>query len=258
MNSPPRTSSPPRIAYRAGVPGTAPPSAVQALAEVMVCQQLREAEGVSELSWPEFSGLILAGPPSLGPLAADEGFIPAGFSLDPELPVSLDTDLDDRETQEQFLDLVLGYRDVRDLFREGWRIADLVAFNVRERFRVIGHDPKKHTLIGRLVAKAKDHPREFLETEIASLFLSALAKPMTRRKHVNVLEHIADFVAPRIDALHRDSLAESIASYGRGQAPRRVPLTLLRAYVEETGIAGLRAQSYLYPDPVLLRFLELG
>ena len=252
MNSIARPASPTRIAYRSHVPAGEIPGVIRTFAEVTTCLDLRQTEGALRLAWPEVSGfLVLTSPKGNGTLENDP-------PPDPELPVGTVAEMEDREAQEQFLDRVVGYREVRDLFREGWQLSDLVAFNVRERFRVIGHDPKKHKLIGRLLAKAKDHPREFLEREISSLFLSALAKPMTRRKHVHVLEQVAEFVGPKIEPRSRDELAKAIADYRGGVSPRSLPLALLRQHVEATGIAGLRAQSYLYPDETLLRFLELS
>ncbi|MEZ4648447.1 MAG: YbgA family protein [Candidatus Eisenbacteria bacterium] len=163
------------------------------------------------------------------------------------------TDLADAESLEQFLDEALAYHEVRALFREDWRTADLVAFNVRHRYRVIGHDPKKHTLIGRLVAKAKNHPREFLEQQITELFLSAIAKPMTRRKHAHVMTHVVELLGSKLDASEQSELADLIGSYAKGDIDRGEPLARLRDQVQATRIAGLVAQSYLFPDEILLR-----
>lgn len=205
----------------------------------------------SRLGWPGWCGLLLPTPPQ--DHAPDE--LP---DLDPQLPVVREGELVDPDATEQFLDRVVGYREVHDLFGVDWHLSDLVAFNIRHRFRVIGHDPKRHTLMGRLVAKAKDHPRDRIEREVTTHFLDALARPMTRRKHAHVLRHTAELVGPRIAPPEQAELEEAIAEYERGALSRRVPLRLLRRFAESAHIPGLRAQSYLYPDPLLERFLESG
>lgn len=251
MGNSDETSHPIRIACIAQANSEAAQEVARAFGDLLDCERIEISGPRPHLGWPTFSGLLLESAEQSGPGGADE-------TDDPALPVAVCSELADPESREQFLDCVVGYSEVRRLFRDGWRIADLIAFNVRERFRVIGHDPKKHKGIGRLVAKAKDHPREFLEAEITSLFLSALARPMTRRKHVHVLEHVAEFVARNLDPRSLEELTEAIAAYGRGEVHRRTPLILLRRHVEEVGVAGLRAQSYLYPNETLLRFLELA
>jgi uncharacterized protein YbgA (DUF1722 family) len=144
------------------------------------------------------------------------------------------------------------------LFHPSWSYADLTAFNTRERHRVIAHDPKRHRLIGRLVAKAKDHDRAELEREIADLYLGALAKPITRRKHVHVLENLAEILAPRSSDEFRDEMEQSIRAYAAGADQLWTVLQLVRGEALRQGLIGLAGQSYLDPDPIerALRFEE--
>ncbi len=160
------------------------------------------------------------------------------------------------EAVEHFLDEAYGHAQIRHLFAEGWTLDQLVAFNLRERYRVIVHDPKRHKLMGRIVAKAKDHPRERLQKEFSDLFLESLEKPTTRRKHLNVMETVREFLEPRVEKSDDAELAAVLAEYKAGRVPRYEPLRVLQRLVQSAGIAGLEAQSYLFPDEPQRRFLE--
>ena len=225
------------------------------LADLVRWQDLAQFARGTTASTPEVSGVVVlsSGDDPASQRAETSGSPVAAESPQPPAPpVRRIEELASGEALEQFIDEAVAYREVLALFRKEWTTADLVAFNVRNRYRVIGHDPKKHTLIGRLVAKAKDHPRDALAREITDLFLSAIAKPMTRRKHAHVMSHVAELLASKSSGTEQSELESAIASYASGAAPRSVPLGILRDQTRRTGIAGLAAQSYLFPDDVTL------
>lgn len=207
------------------------------------------------LGWPRFAGAIVVdtapcAPPGPGWVTAQAASFRSAVPLDEEMPIALSSDLGSTSELEHFVDRFVGYHQVRTLFREGWTIADLVAFNVRERYRIIGHDPKKHRLIGRIVAKAKDHPRDLVAAEVASLFLTALEHPMTARKHLHVMEHVAEILESKLGGTARDEIRRILEAYAAGDAPRADAILLLRQQARACGVAGLLAQSYLFPHAV--------
>lgn len=158
--------------------------------------------------------------------------------------------------RDHFLEQAIGRQRIRLLFHPSWSHAELVAFNTRERHRVIAHDPKRHRLIGRLVSKAKDHAREELEREVAELYTGALTKPVTRRKHANVLENVMEILEPGASADTRVAMAHALEAYTSGEERLWPVLELLRDEARRQGLIGLANQSYLDPDPIerALRF----
>jgi uncharacterized protein YbgA (DUF1722 family) len=79
--------------------------------------------------------------------------------------------------------------------------------------------------------------------------MEALAVHATARKHANVLQHIAGFCRPHLDAAERCELAGTIDDYRRGLVPLVVPITLLKHHVRRHGIAYVEGQLYLSPHP---------
>lgn len=149
---------------------------------------------------------------------------------------------------EAFFERAAGIERIERLFGPDWRISDVVAFNARERFRAIVHDPRKHTLMGRIVAKAKDHPREILVRDFTELYLSALARPVTRRKHRSLFTHVAALLGDRLDESQQEALRTVIGAYASGEVGRAVPLEQLRQHILSLGVRGLETQSYLFPS----------
>lgn len=173
-----------------------------------------------------------------------------------EPPAVTEERFSDEVERDHFFERALGHRRIRLLFHPSWSLAELTAFNTRERHRVIAHDPKRHRLIGRLVSKARDHARDDLEREIGQLYLGALAKPVTRRKHVNVLENVAEILDTGSSIARREEMDHAIKEYAAGREPLWNVLGLLRQEAEHQGLIGLAGQSYLNPDPIehALRF----
>ena len=213
-----------------------------------LCERPGPAPGATACSSPDANGEIdgLVHPDA----------VPPPTSVDAELPAINWTAVVDDEARDHFFERSLGHRRIRLLFRSGWIQSELMAFNTRERLRVIAHDPKRHRLMGRLVSKAKDHAREELVREIRALSLGALAKPVTRRKHANVLENVAEILAGGMTGAEREAIASAVQVYAGGRHALWPVLCLLREEAQRQGLIGLAGQSYLDPDPLerALRF----
>lgn len=173
------------------------------------------------------------------------------------VPVLQVTRLTEPASRDAFFERVLGHASLADLFTPDWTIAQLVAFNIRERYRVLVHDPKQHRLMGRLIAKPKDHTRAEIEAEIRGHYLDALAKPVTARKHANLFAHVLELLEDRIDDAARDEIDQAVAEFTAGRTTLLVPVDRLAKEVTRLRIAGLEAQSYLYPG-TLERALRFG
>jgi uncharacterized protein YbgA (DUF1722 family) len=103
--------------------------------------------------------------------------------------------------------------------------------------------------LGRLVARAKTMDREHVESRYRSLFMDALAKMATARKHANVLQHMAGHFKDLLDADEKQELLGSIEDYRLGLVPLIVPLTLIKHHVRRHKVEYLAGQVYLDPHP---------
>ncbi|HYS80429.1 MAG TPA: YbgA family protein, partial [Anaeromyxobacteraceae bacterium] len=99
------------------------------------------------------------------------------------------------------------------------------------------------------VAAAKGAPRAELARRYGEVYSKALARPATRGRHVNVLQHMAGYFKDLATPDERQELQEAIADYRAGLVPLVVPVTLVKHHVRRHGVAYLAEQRYLEPHP---------
>ena len=165
------------------------------------------------------------------------------------LPVEEEGRLNDPVLRENFLERVFAYRRLKDLFRGRWTIGRLVAFHSAEKLLLMAHDPVAYRALGRLVADAKGRDRGELREAYEDGFCGALRKIATKRKHRNVLEHVAGYFKKVLSDDERRELHELIVDFHGGLVPLVVPVTLARHHVRRHGIEYLAGQTYLEPHP---------
>lgn len=175
----------------------------------------------------------------------------AGALVDaiPELPVEEEGRLEIPALRERFLERVFAYRRLQAVLSGRWRIGDLAAFHAAEKFLLLAHDPGGQAELGRLVAGAKGVPWERLAGDYRTLFMAALSRPATVRKHVNVLQHMAGRLGNLLDRGSVAELHQAIGEYRLGRAPLAVPVASIRRFARRRGMAWLAGQTYLAPFP---------
>jgi len=167
----------------------------------------------------------------------------------PLLPCEEEGRLNDPALRESFIERVFAYHRVVKLFRGRWRMADLVQFQAREKLLLMAHSPSAQRQLGRLVASSAELERRELAATYTSEFLTALARPAVRRRHVNVLQHMMGYFKRELGSGEKAELLELIDDFGRGLVPLIVPVTLIRHYVRRYDVGYLAGQSYLEPHP---------
>lgn len=165
----------------------------------------------------------------------------------PDLPVEEEGRLSDARLRENFIERVFAYTRLGQLFGEGWRLADLVAFHTAHKLTLMAHSPQAYQTLGRVVAAAKGARRAALERDYRHAFMQALARPASRGRHANVLLHVAGYFKTQLEPFAKTELLGLIDDYRQGLVPRVVPLTLLRHYVGRFDVEYLRTQAYLQP-----------
>jgi uncharacterized protein YbgA (DUF1722 family)/uncharacterized protein YbbK (DUF523 family) len=188
--------------------------------------------------------------PSGMPARSDRGlFADALMTFLPVLPIEEEGRLHDPRLRENFIVRVFAYDRLLRLFSGRWRIADLVAFQAREKMLLMAHDVEAQRALGRIVAGAKSEVRDNVRRRYEEAFMRGLSRPATVRRHVNVLQHMLGYLRDRLGPDVRRQLAESIEDYRNAAVPLIVPLTLLNHYVTLLDVPYLKDQSYLQPHP---------
>jgi len=166
-----------------------------------------------------------------------------------DLPVEEEGRLNDPVLRENFFERVFARKRLDDFFAGRWTIGGLVALHTREKATLRAHDPAAYRRLGRLVADAKTLGRRELEAAYRREQFEAMRKRATRRKHTDVLQHLAGHLKKRATDGERRALADEIHDYREGLIPRIVPLTVLRHLARRLEITYVLEQHYLSPDP---------
>lgn len=167
----------------------------------------------------------------------------------PHLPIEEEGRLNDPVLRESFIERVFAYRRLRSFFAGRWTLGQMVAFHTAHKLQLMAHSVAAYGELGRLVATARGRDRVELQMGYEQGFMEALARHATRKRHTNVLQHMAGYFKRDLDDGSRRELATVIDEYRQGLIPLIVPLTLLRHYVRRFEVTYLRDQIYLQPHP---------
>ena len=172
----------------------------------------------------------------------------------PLLPLEEEGRLGDERRRDGFVTRVFAYRRLSALRAMAPRPRDLVAFHTAHKYLLLAHHPAACARLGRLVAEPPEPGPAWLD-RYAVGFMAALQTEATRRKQVNVLEHVAGFFTRRLAAAEKRELSARIGDYAAGRAPLLVPITLINHHAARLDVAYLQDQLYLHPHPkeLLLR-----
>jgi uncharacterized protein YbgA (DUF1722 family)/uncharacterized protein YbbK (DUF523 family) len=170
----------------------------------------------------------------------------------PLLPVEEEGRLHDPELRENFVERVFAHHRWRQLCSAQPRARDLVRFHTAHKMALLAHHPEGYRRLGRLVADAGPRASRALLDAYGEAFMKVLRHRATRRRHVNVLQHLMGFLKRTLDASDRSELTETLEQYRAGLVPLVVPLTLLQHHFRRHPVDWVNEQTYLNPYPAEL------
>lgn len=170
----------------------------------------------------------------------------------PLLPLEEDGRLMDDVLRENFVTRIFALHDWQCLCHEGVTSAGLIAFHSRYKYLLMAHHRESYQALGKLLADLSCDVEAKADAYIAGL-MTALGKPVTRKEHTNVLQHLQGYFKRELNSRQRQELAHTIDQYRNGMLPLLAPITLLRHYLNEFPNDYLQQQVYLNPHPEALR-----
>ena len=197
------------------------------------------------------------GAPGKSPRMGQGVFARAVMQAHPLLPCEEEGRLNDAPLRESFVERVFAYDRWLRLMADRYTPGRLVAFHTRHKLLLLSHSEIHYRAAGRLVADAgrRDLDRDRRAREYLSMFMEGMQRRATRRRHTNVLQHLAGFLKCSIDGGDRRALAEIIEEYRTGAVPLVVPIRFLRHHFRRAPDRYVEMQHYLepYPDDLGLR-----
>jgi uncharacterized protein YbgA (DUF1722 family) len=167
----------------------------------------------------------------------------------PLLPVEEEGRLNDAVLRENFVNRVFVYHEWQHLKRAGLQAEALIDFHARCKYLLMAHSQAAYKRLGRLLANLKNTDLNDIATAYITELMTALKRPVTPKRHVNVLQHIMGYLKKQIDAGDKAELLSAIEAYRRGETPLVVPITLLKHYFRRHPDAYIQRQIYLQPHP---------
>jgi uncharacterized protein YbgA (DUF1722 family)/uncharacterized protein YbbK (DUF523 family) len=223
-----------------------------------------EAFGIAQLPRLEgLSGYILKSKsPSCGmarvPVTSEKG-MPAKVGVGiyarvllermPLLPVEEEGRLNDPVLRENFVTRVYVLHRWQRLRVERMTAAKLIDFHSRQKYLVMAHSQAAYQRLGQMLSHLKQVDLEAVADMYVAELMAALARRVTRKRHVNVLHHIMGYFTDHIDAGDKAELLASIEAYRREEVALVVPITLLRHHLRRHPDPYMEKQVYLAPHP---------
>ncbi len=174
----------------------------------------------------------------------------------PNLPIEEEGRLNDPKLRENFIVRLFCHQRWQLLREKPFRLADLMAFHAQHKLLLLAHHEKNYREMGKLVAEGKSQAPKDLLARYEALYFAALRQPAPRRKHANVLQHLAGYFKKQLDEKDKQELHATIADYQCGLLPLIVPLTLIKHYITKFDVQYLQDQIYLNPHPKELMLLN--
>ena len=171
----------------------------------------------------------------------------------PLIPVEEDGRLHDIRLRENFIELIFALKRWRELPDHHRSRGKLVTFHTQHKLLILSHSQKHSTILGKLVAEAKNIPAEQLYSQYQMIFMEALRLKTTIKKNINVLQHMMGYFKRQLSADEKQELLETIDQYRSEYIPLIVPVTLIKHYVRKYDQTYLQQQLYLNPHPLELK-----
>jgi len=175
----------------------------------------------------------------------------------PLLPTEEEGRLGDPGLRENFVMRVFVYHRWQQLVASGLSANKLIGFHADHKYLVMAHNQAAYKRMGKLLANAGREELSQLATAYVGELMSALARPATRKQHVNVLQHLLGYLKQQLDAADKAEMLEVIEQYRDGTVPLIVPITLLKHHFRRHPHEYIERQVYLTPHPQELMLRNL-
>jgi uncharacterized protein YbgA (DUF1722 family)/uncharacterized protein YbbK (DUF523 family) len=167
----------------------------------------------------------------------------------PLVPIEDEGRLCDPALRDSFIERIFCYHRWQLLVRGPLTRGSIVRFHTAHKYLLMAHSREGYQSLGRLVARAHCYAPNALARLYGHQFMTTLAVKATRRKHVNVLQHLIGHLKDRLTSKERAELDGVLADYHQGLVPLIVPVTLIKHHVTMHEIEYIQNQVYLNPHP---------
>jgi uncharacterized protein YbgA (DUF1722 family) len=150
---------------------------------------------------------------------------------------------------ENFVSRVFVYARWQALRQRGLSKKGLLDFHTRHKLLLMAHSTLVYREVGRPLERLDNESLDALADRYITCLMEVLKQPASRKRHVNVLQHVPGYLRKQINAANRAALVDVIDDYRRGLVPLVVPVTLLQHYSRRNPHPYISRQVYMDPHP---------
>jgi uncharacterized protein YbgA (DUF1722 family)/uncharacterized protein YbbK (DUF523 family) len=161
----------------------------------------------------------------------------------PLVPIEDERRLCDPSLRDNFVERIFCYHRWQHLLHGPLTYESIVKFHTAHKYLLMAHSREGYHSLGRLVARADSYTAKALAGLYGRLFMTTLAVKATRRKHVDVLQHLVGHLKKWLTAKERTELGGVVSDYHEGLVPLIVPVTLIKHYVTMHEVAYIQDRS---------------
>ncbi|MFT5719404.1 MAG: hypothetical protein ACI9T7_003618 [Oleiphilaceae bacterium] len=169
----------------------------------------------------------------------------------PLLPVTEAGRLNDAGIRENFIAGVYAYAQWQQDISVNLSAQKLIDFHYRHKLKLFAHDELAAKELGLLLADLKGKDLSEVAGRYISVFMQAIKKPITRKRHANILVKLQRFLKNYLSVPEKNELNVLFSHYRNGVVPLIVPMTVLRFLMRKYEQLDALSMSHIYP-------MELG
>jgi uncharacterized protein YbgA (DUF1722 family)/uncharacterized protein YbbK (DUF523 family) len=176
-------------------------------------------------------------------------FARAVQEANPLLPVEEEGRLNDAVLRENFISRVFVYARWQALRQQGLSKHALIDFHASHKLLLLAHSPAIYKELGRMLGRLDNAALDALADRYIERVMQAMKLQATRKRHVNVLQHLLGYLRRHVDSVNRADLVDVIDAYRRGLVPLVVPVMLLQHHFRRNPHPYISRQVYMNPHP---------
>jgi uncharacterized protein YbgA (DUF1722 family)/uncharacterized protein YbbK (DUF523 family) len=171
------------------------------------------------------------------------------MELMPLIPVEEAGRLTDAGLRENFITRIFALHDWRKHLQQNPTPKKMIEFYSRYKYQVMAHHVPSYFAIGKFLANLTAKPIDDINREFIQMLMTALGHKASRKSNTNAMMHLRGYLKLHLNKLEKAELGHLIESYGKGQVPLVVPLTLLKHHLLKLDNPYLKTQTFWSPYP---------
>ena len=170
------------------------------------------------------------------------------LEVSPPWPAEDEGRLRSFELRQHFFTRLFATARLRAAVASG-RMAELVAFQSREKLLLMAYNQTAMRALGRLVANADKRPFADVAAEYSLQFGHALARAPRRTSAINVFEHALGYVSEKLSSREKAFFLKTLDDYRTGRVSLSAPVSLTRSLIVRFDVGYLEDQTFFEPFP---------